>query len=199
MPWFSIPAPTCICGFTQYTYCQRSGRGLQHGVSLDRRIPKTCECVCLLFLVRKRCMKCFACIGGDIYFVRRLICVVCCVLLVFWSFDVLYVFGHLIIANRCILLLTPSTSCNSFWASLVSQWWRRLHRSAQIGGRCSVVLRARFIELRLCGGVKSKNHWIASMWWLKTYKFVLCSRNATLFVCLFVMRDIELRFSLCVP
>ena len=47
MPWFSIPAPTCICGITQYTYCQRSRRGLQDGVSLDRRIPKTCECVCV--------------------------------------------------------------------------------------------------------------------------------------------------------
>jgi hypothetical protein len=204
LPWFSIPAPTCICGITQYTYCQRSRRGLQDGVSLDRRIPKTCECVCVccflyesvvwsvmhvlgvIFLCGRRhlflaiffvertrsieiklfaslaestradscrsllskanntiCSHClvyvvqtaslFVCFQSSAFSV---LCVVCFVLLVFWSFDVLYILGHLIIANRCILLLTLSTYCNSLWACLVSPLWRRRQRSAQIGGRC---------------------------------------------------------------
>ena len=204
MPWFSIPAPTCICGITQYTYCQRSRRGLQDDVSLDRRIPKTCECVCVccfmyesvvwsvvhvlgviflcgrrhLFLafflssvheaLRLNCLPALPSQRGQIpagvysarltiqfvliaactlykqhhFFVCfqssavSVLCVVCFVLLVFRSFDVLYILGHLIIANRCILLLTLSTYCNSLWACLVSPLGRRRQRSAQIGGRC---------------------------------------------------------------
>ena len=57
---------------------------------------------------------------------------------------------------------------------------KRTDRWKMLGG-----VRGRIIELQLCGVLK--------------HTVVLCSRNLTLFVCLFVMRDIELHFSLCVP
>ena len=83
---------------------------------------------CLVYVVQTASL--FVCFQSSAFSV---LCVVCFVLLVFWSFDVLYILGHLIIANRCILLLTLSTYCNSLWACLVSPLWRRRQRSAQIG------------------------------------------------------------------
>ena len=54
--------------------------GKGYGLSLGIIIHKTCEYVCVLLLVRKRLKKCYACVGGDICFGRRIVLFVhfCC-------------------------------------------------------------------------------------------------------------------------
>jgi hypothetical protein len=69
---------------------------------------------------------------------------------VFWSFEALCVSANLISAIQCILLLTPSTCCNSLWACFVSESCRRHKITAQRVVKCCMVLRARYIESRFC-------------------------------------------------
>ncbi len=136
MAWFSRLALTCICGTTQHTYCQRSGCWLQEGVSYNNWTPKTCKYwhvlkrdVMSIISLHERVVqrtrsieiKLFPSLGESTRadscrsWVRKANKTI-------WSqcLDVLCLFfvGPMIMAIRCILLLTPRNCarlCEFLW------------------------------------------------------------------------------------